>query len=253
VILVGAMTPLSAAMAETGAAQLLADKLVGVVGEAGPYALLAGLFILTAVLGQLISNTATALIIIPIAVAAALELGISPRPVMMSVCVAAAASVPDAGGHAGQSDDHGTGRLTSSATTGRSASSAWRGSSHGGLLRADDLALLMGTAGQAPAAPHLYAAPQYCYPDMPYRMSATAGRNAPAFSTTGTLTMSNTDTTRRNFFVASAAALAATASAPALAQGRPDATVEFSLWRAGFIVGGSGGSGTMVFKDTAIT
>jgi di/tricarboxylate transporter len=79
-------------MAETGAAQLLADKLVGIVGEAGPYALLAGLFILTAVLGQLISNTATALIIIPIAVAAALELGISPRPVMMSVCIAAAAS-----------------------------------------------------------------------------------------------------------------------------------------------------------------
>ncbi len=92
VILVGAMTPLSAAMSETGAAQLLADRLVAIVGEAGPYALLAGLFILTAVLGQLISNTATALIIIPIAVAAAIELGISPRPVMMSVCVAAAAS-----------------------------------------------------------------------------------------------------------------------------------------------------------------
>ena len=92
VILVGAMTPLSAAMAETGAAQLLADRLVAIVGEAGPYALLAGLFVLTAVMGQLISNTATALIIIPIAVAAAIELGISPRPVMMSVCVAAAAS-----------------------------------------------------------------------------------------------------------------------------------------------------------------
>lgn len=92
VILVGAMTPLSAAMAETGAAQMLADKLVSAVGDAGPYALLAGLFLLTAVLGQLISNTATALIIIPIAVAAAIEIGISPRPVLMSVCVAAAAS-----------------------------------------------------------------------------------------------------------------------------------------------------------------
>ena len=67
VILVGAMMPLSAAMSETGAAQLLADKLVGAVGDAGPYALLAGLFLLTAILGQLISNTATALIIIPIA------------------------------------------------------------------------------------------------------------------------------------------------------------------------------------------
>ena len=92
VILVGAMTPLSAAMMQTGAAQLLADKLVAVVGGAGPYALVAGLFVLTAVLGQLISNTATALIIIPIAVASAVELGISPEPVVMSVCVAAAAS-----------------------------------------------------------------------------------------------------------------------------------------------------------------
>jgi len=92
VILVGAMTPLSAAMYETGAAQLLADRLVAAVGDAGPYALLAGLFLLTAILGQLISNTATALIIIPISVAAALELGVSPQPVLMTVCVAAAAS-----------------------------------------------------------------------------------------------------------------------------------------------------------------
>jgi di/tricarboxylate transporter len=62
------------------------------VGDAGPLALLAGLFVLTAVLGQLISNTATALIIIPIAVTAALELGISPQPVVMTVCIAAAAA-----------------------------------------------------------------------------------------------------------------------------------------------------------------
>jgi di/tricarboxylate transporter len=48
--------------------------------------------VLTAVLGQLISNMATALIVIPIAVSAALELGVSPRPVLMTVTVAAAAS-----------------------------------------------------------------------------------------------------------------------------------------------------------------
>jgi di/tricarboxylate transporter len=92
VILVGAMTPLSTAMSKTGAADRMAEVLVGVVGNAGPYALLAGLFALTAILGQLISNTATALIIIPIAVAAAGETGISPRPVLMSVAVAAAAA-----------------------------------------------------------------------------------------------------------------------------------------------------------------
>lgn len=92
VILIGGMTPLSTAMSQTGAAQMLADGLVRLVGDAGPYALLAGLFLLTAILGQLISNTATALIIIPIAVAAATDLGLSPRPVLMSVTVAAAAA-----------------------------------------------------------------------------------------------------------------------------------------------------------------
>jgi di/tricarboxylate transporter len=92
VILIGAMTPLSTAMSQSGAAKMMADALVGVVGNAGPYALLAGLFVLTAILGQLISNTATALIVIPIAVAAATDLGVSARPVLMSVCVAAAAS-----------------------------------------------------------------------------------------------------------------------------------------------------------------
>lgn len=90
VILVGAMMPLSTAMVETGAAKLLAERLVYMVGDAGPVALLAGLFILTAIMGQLISNTATALIVIPIGIAAAASMGISPRPVLMSTAVAAA-------------------------------------------------------------------------------------------------------------------------------------------------------------------
>jgi di/tricarboxylate transporter len=92
VILVGAMIPLSTAMEVTGAANLLAATLVHVVGGAGPYALLAGLFVLSAMLGQLISNTATALIMIPIATAAASEIGVSARPVLMSVAVASAAA-----------------------------------------------------------------------------------------------------------------------------------------------------------------
>jgi len=92
VILVGAMMPLSVAIQQTGAAQLLAEGLVNWVGDSEPRVLLAGLFVLTAVLGQVISNTATALIIIPISVVAAKQMGISPEPVLMSVCIAAAAS-----------------------------------------------------------------------------------------------------------------------------------------------------------------
>ena len=49
-------------------------------------------FALASALGQLISNTATALIVIPIAVSAAGELDVSAKPLLMGVCVAAAAS-----------------------------------------------------------------------------------------------------------------------------------------------------------------
>ena len=74
------MISLSTAMVETGAAEDLADELVALVADAGPYALLAALFLLTAVLGQLISNMATALIVIPIALSAAAEMDVSAKP-----------------------------------------------------------------------------------------------------------------------------------------------------------------------------
>ncbi len=90
VILVAGMIPLSTAMVSTGAAETLADGLVDAVGDAGPHALLLGLVALTFVFGQLISNTATALIVIPIAVSAAADLDVSPKPVLMAVCVASA-------------------------------------------------------------------------------------------------------------------------------------------------------------------
>lgn len=92
VVLVGAMIPLSTAITVSGAADQLAGRLVDLVGTGSPYLLLLGLFVLTAVLGQLISNMATALIVIPIAVSAAQDLGVSPRPVLMCVTVAAAAA-----------------------------------------------------------------------------------------------------------------------------------------------------------------
>jgi hypothetical protein len=64
VVLVAGMTPLSVAMTQTGAADLISGRRIGIVGPLGPYALLAGLFVLTATFGQLISNMATALIVI---------------------------------------------------------------------------------------------------------------------------------------------------------------------------------------------
>lgn len=92
VILIGAMMPLSTAMVQSGAADLVAGKLVALTGGGGPIVFLAGLFVLTASLGQIMSNTATTMLVIPIAMAAATAMGVSPRPIMMSLCIAGAAS-----------------------------------------------------------------------------------------------------------------------------------------------------------------
>lgn len=92
VILIGAMMPISTAMIQSGTAKFVADELVSALGSAGPGALVAGLFMLTAVLGQVMSNTATTMLVIPIAMASAAAMNIQPQPVLMSLCVAGSAS-----------------------------------------------------------------------------------------------------------------------------------------------------------------
>ena len=93
VVLIAGMIPLSTAMTETGAAADIADEIVNAIGtDASPYILIIALFVLVAIVGQVLSNTATALIVFPIAIAAAGELDVSVQPVLMSVVVAAHAS-----------------------------------------------------------------------------------------------------------------------------------------------------------------
>ena len=92
VVLVASMLPLAAAMYQTGVAAHIAHQLVTATGGGSPALLLAALFLFTAMLGQVISNTATTMIVIPIAVTAAGELGISAKPVLMSLNIAASAA-----------------------------------------------------------------------------------------------------------------------------------------------------------------
>jgi di/tricarboxylate transporter len=91
-ILVGGLIPLSTAIQTSGAADIIADRLLGIVGDGEPILVMVALFLLTAVMGQFVSNTATVLIVIPIALAAATESGVSPLPLLMAVAVAGAAS-----------------------------------------------------------------------------------------------------------------------------------------------------------------
>jgi di/tricarboxylate transporter len=88
-ILVGGMIPLATAMRKTGAAELLADQLILLVGALGPRAILAGLFLVTFALTSVMSNTAAALVMLPIAVATGAEMGVSPMAFIIAVTVGA--------------------------------------------------------------------------------------------------------------------------------------------------------------------
>ena len=88
-VLIAGMLPMATALEKTGGIQLIVDGLVGSLGELGPIALMAGLFLLTTIFSQFISNTATTVLVAPIAMAAATNMGISPYPLLMTVAIAA--------------------------------------------------------------------------------------------------------------------------------------------------------------------
>jgi len=88
VFLVAGMLPLGLAMTKSGAAGLLADKLIAVLGPAGPLATLAGLIVLTALLAQAMNGAAVATVVAPIAIGAAQHTGLDPRALAMGVALA---------------------------------------------------------------------------------------------------------------------------------------------------------------------
>jgi di/tricarboxylate transporter len=92
VVLVGGMIPLSTAFIQTGTADLIARGLLNLIGDTSPTLALLAMCVLTVVLGQLISNTATVLIMAPIATVLAADLHVSVLPFMMALTVAGAAS-----------------------------------------------------------------------------------------------------------------------------------------------------------------
>ena len=91
-ILIVGMMPFSLALQRTGGVDLAAGALAYVVSEAGTAGVLACLFLITAVLGLFLSNTATAVLMAPVALALADQLGASPYPFAMIVALAASAA-----------------------------------------------------------------------------------------------------------------------------------------------------------------
>ena len=82
---------LGKAMEKTGAASYYASLFMELFQGWGPRGILFGILILTSLSTQLLSNNATAVLILPIAISAATTLGIDPRPLVIGVCFGASA------------------------------------------------------------------------------------------------------------------------------------------------------------------
>ncbi len=99
VFLVAGMLPLGMAMEATGTAQYLADIMIDALGDYGPTALLAGTYLLAALITQAMSNAAAMVLIVPIAVDTALGLGANHLTFTMAVVIGAATSFLTPIGH----------------------------------------------------------------------------------------------------------------------------------------------------------
>ena len=82
---------LGRALEVSGAAQLIATGIVGLIGQ-HPYLLLIAIYLLTVVFTEMISNNAVAAMFLPLAVAVAWESGYNPRPFIMAITLAASLS-----------------------------------------------------------------------------------------------------------------------------------------------------------------
>ena len=92
VVLIAGMLPLATALSKTGATVLMANGLVAALGSLGSFAMLTGLFMVTALVGLFISNSATAVLIAPVAIEAAQALRVSPHAFAMTVAIACCAA-----------------------------------------------------------------------------------------------------------------------------------------------------------------
>jgi di/tricarboxylate transporter len=99
VFLVGGMLSLGVAMENTGTAQYLANILLNTFGDFGPLGLLAGIYILSALITQPMSNAAAIVLMVPIAVDTALSLNVNYLTFTMAVVIGAATSFLSPVGH----------------------------------------------------------------------------------------------------------------------------------------------------------
>jgi di/tricarboxylate transporter len=96
IILIAALIPLGIVIETTGTATFIGELISNAVDsfrvEFQPYILLGLIYLITMILTEVSSNTATAIIMTPIVIAVTNQIGIDARPFIFAVCFAASAS-----------------------------------------------------------------------------------------------------------------------------------------------------------------
>ncbi len=92
IFLIAGMLPLGTAMQDSGAATFLAAKVMELLGDAGPWPVIMGLYVLTAMATMIIPTAALVVLMSPIVLSAMSDMGLRPETAMMAVAVAASAS-----------------------------------------------------------------------------------------------------------------------------------------------------------------
>jgi len=92
VFLLGGIIPLGLALEQSGAARWLAESVLAPFADFGPLMVLAALYLFTAILTEVMSNNASAVILAPIAFSLAASMHVSARPFLVAITFAASTS-----------------------------------------------------------------------------------------------------------------------------------------------------------------
>jgi di/tricarboxylate transporter len=90
-LIIIATIALSAALQKTGASEFYAKAFLNLFSGLDPVYVLSGILLLTSISTHILSNNATAILLLPIAISAALALGVNPKPFIIAVCFGASA------------------------------------------------------------------------------------------------------------------------------------------------------------------
>ena len=91
-VLIAGMLPMAKALEKTGGLELMVETIMSYVGNGSPMLVMAALFLLTSGLSQVISNTATTVLIVPVAFGIAQIMGLAPQPFLMTVALSASSA-----------------------------------------------------------------------------------------------------------------------------------------------------------------